>query len=147
MGGAYNTTPPTVCVVTTVPLPNPTGSWRPYLAKKMIISKPAFPASAALVWSASMYMSSATLALTSCAKSRLWLVAGAFSSPIPIVHEKSRFNSPRSSRVMGRAVSERAACGKAWMEGFVSFAAADSLAGLKGYSHVMEKTGAVELVG
>jgi hypothetical protein len=129
-----------------VPLPNPTGSSRPNIAKKMIISKAALPPSADLSGSESRYMSSATVELTPCAPSLRSLVAGEFSSPMPMVQLKSRFRTPRSSSVMGRRVSWSVACGKAWARGFVSFEGADALAMVKGYSQVMENSGAVELL-
>jgi hypothetical protein len=65
---------------------------------------------------------------------------------MPIVQLKSRFRTPRSSSVMGRRASWSVACGKAWTRGCVSFEGADALAMVKGYSQVIEKTGAVELL-
>jgi hypothetical protein len=146
--GTYNSVFPNLAVVTIVPLPNPTGSCNPYIANRMIISNAALPPSAALSGSASMYMSSATEAFVSCAPRRRGLVAGAFSSPMPIVQLKSRLSSPRSSSVIGRFLAScSVACGKAWMRGLVSLEGEEALAGVKGYSQVIENSGAVELLG
>ena len=97
----HKSVPPKVLVMTTVPLPKPTGSWSPKCAKKMIISKVAFPASPAMVWSGSIYISRPTLAFTSLAPSGNRPVLGAIVSPVPIVHVKSRVSWPSSSRARG----------------------------------------------
>jgi hypothetical protein len=63
-----------------------------------------------------------------------------------MVHENTSSSAPRSRSVIGSAVSWSVACGKAWARGFVSFGGDDTLAGTKGYSQVMKKSGAVLLL-
>lgn len=131
-----------------VPLPNPTGCCRPYLAKVMMISNRALLASRAVSSSASRYMSRATLALTCAAPRRSSLVSGAGSGPVPIVHSKSMLSAPRSLSLRGSTPpSAMEICGNAWMSGWVWFLGAVALAILKGYSHVKLKSGVVDAVG